>query len=261
MHAQQPNNRIDVEQQTALLEDTSSGAGEGRAGQWMLRAANRALRSSPRPAPSICLRQPASPPPRFSLGLGRSRGGGAAAAAVGAAAALRGFMEGAGGRGAGPGGHLPQATGPTTSAADQAEAAAMRDGGGAAGAVAAGGGGGALAALPPVKIDADATQKYVLIEASDPGSGTSKYLVRGDQYADYHKDAARETLRELDEIGLRYSVLGGGRIKHDSGGKTVEIYGFSYGFPWEGDPRHDLSAQAVSEAYEGYTVSTSDAGY
>jgi phosphohistidine phosphatase len=184
--------------------------------------------------------------------------------AGGAFAVRRLFMSGAGGRGAGPGGHLPTAagpggapSGPTTNAADQAEAAAMRVGGGAAAAAAPT----ALDAVVSVKIDADAMQKYVLIEATSAAEFASKYLVRGDQWADYHKDAARDTLIELDELGVRYEVLGGGRIKHDTAAQKIEIYGFSYGFPWKDEPRHDLSAEAVRAAFPGFEVTTSDAGY
>lgn len=135
----------------------------------------------------------------------------------------------------------------------------MRTGSGAAV-----GGGAALSAfesLASVKIDSDATQKYVLIEATNAAESASKYLVRGDQWADYHKDAARDTLIELDEIGVRYEVLGGGRIKHDSASKKIEIYGFSYGFPWADEPRHDLSAEALSAAFPDFEVTTSNAGY
>ena len=60
---------------------------------------------------------------------------------------------------------------------------------------------------------------------------------------------------------FKYQVLGGGRIKHDSARKHILIYGFSYGFPWEGEPRHDISQKLVKEAYPGYEVETSDEGY
>jgi phosphohistidine phosphatase len=169
------------------------------------------------------------------------------------------MLQGAGGRGAGAGGHLPSGAGPTTNAADQAEAAAMRTGGSAAAAGSASAS--AFASLASVKIDADATQKYVLIEATSVVEGASKYLVRGDQWADYHKDAARDTLIELGELGARYEVLGGGRIKHDSASKKIEIYGFSYGFPWADEPRHDLSAEAVQAAFPDFEVTISNAGY
>ena len=80
--------------------------------------------------------------------------------------------------------------------------------------------------------------------------------------ASYHKDAAKPTLYQLSDAGVAYSVLGGGRINHDSGAQTVHIYGFSYGFPWADDaPRHDISAALVREQYPEYEVTTSDEGY
>ena len=71
----------------------------------------------------------------------------------------------------------------------------------------------------------------------------------------------KEIKTELDELGVRYEVLGGGRIKHDSAAKKIEIYGFSYGFPWADEPRHDLSAEAVRAAFPDFEVTTSNAGY
>jgi hypothetical protein len=55
----------------------------------------------------------------------------------------------------------------------------------------------------------------------------------------------------------------GGRIKHSASERSIEIYGFSYGFPWADDVyRHDLSAKLCVEAFgEGYSVTTSDEGY
>ena len=85
--------------------------------------------------------------------------------------------------------------------------------------------------------------------------------MRGKVSADYHKDAARPTLRLLDEAGLRYSVLGGGRIVHSAEPPTLHIYGYSMGFPWEGDYKHDISAATCSQHFKGYTITTSDEGY
>eukprot|EP01047_Picozoa_sp_COSAG01_P012386 COSAG01_NODE_557_length_15478_cov_45.809623_12_plen_76_part_00 len=55
----------------------------------------------------------------------------------------------------------------------------------------------------------------------------------------------------------------GGRIKHSASERSIEIYGFSYGFPWADDVyRHDLSAKLCVEAFgESYSVTTSDEGY
>ena len=91
---------------------------------------------------------------------------------------------------------------------------------------------GSLDRFPAVAIDIG-TQKYVLIEAEGPNPGQRTYLVRGNIRAEYHKDAARDTVRELGSLGIRYRVLGGGRIKHDADKKSIRVYGHSYGFPWE----------------------------
>ena len=126
----------------------------------------------------------------------------------------------------------------TTTAEERAEAAAMRsnvvDGAAAARAAAAAAeaGGGDAAEFPAAKIDAGVF-KYVLIEASDPASGSVVHLVRGDLRAAYHKDAARATTEALAAAGWPYKVLGGGRINHDEDAKSILVYGFSYGFPWQ----------------------------
>jgi phosphohistidine phosphatase len=148
----------------------------------------------------------------------------------------------------------------TTNATDKAEAAAMRVGGGAAADIAVPS---VLDAVASVKIDADAIQKYVLIKATTESESisTSTYVVRGSEAAKYHRNAAQETLVELENLGVRYEVLGGGRIKHDTATRTIEIFGYSNGFPWVGEPRHDLSAEAVRAAFPGFEVTTSDAGY
>ena len=41
----------------------------------------------------------------------------------------------------------------------------------------------------------------------------AQYLVRGNCGAEYHKDAAEPTLLMLEEAGVDYDVLGGGRIQ------------------------------------------------
>lgn len=59
----------------------------------------------------------------------------------------------------------------------------------------------------------------------------------------------------------RYEVLGGGRIERDDANRAVKIFGHSYGFPWQGAYRHDLSATVVRRAYPGWSVEVSDEGY
>ncbi|KAJ8614429.1 hypothetical protein CTAYLR_000765 [Chrysophaeum taylorii] len=136
-------------------------------------------------------------------------------------------------------------SGPTTNAQDQAEAAAMRKGEGR---------GGTIAGLPPCAIE-DGLQKYVLIQV---GEG---HLVRGAVSAAYHRDAAQPCVEQLSALGVDYEVLGGGRIALDRASKSIKIYGFSYGFPWQGRPRHDITADVVQAHFPGWTVTTSDEGY
>mmetsp|Transcript_2472 Transcript_2472/g.9004 ORF Transcript_2472/g.9004 Transcript_2472/m.9004 type:complete len:159 (+) Transcript_2472:1-477(+) len=142
----------------------------------------------------------------------------------------------------------PAAAAATTTAEERAEAAAMRSGG--SGAARAG-----SAAVARCSLE-EGIQKYVVVEAA------GLHYVSGVCAADYHKDAARPLLDKLNAAGLSYTVLGGGRITVDSASRTVQIYGYSYGFPWaNGVFRHDLAAKVVEQAYEGWDVKTSDEGY
>eukprot|EP00038_Savillea_parva_P027111 m.57615 g.57615 ORF g.57615 m.57615 type:complete len:203 (+) comp7776_c0_seq2:379-987(+) len=102
--------------------------------------------------------------------------------------------------------------------------------------------------------------KYVLIEVAAP-DGRKRHLVRGVPGAAYHMDAARPTVDILEAARARYTVLGGGRIEHDVSAKTIHIYGHSYGFPWQGNFRHDISQSVCQSAYPGYTVTWSNDGY
>jgi len=146
----------------------------------------------------------------------------------------------------------------TTSAQDQAEAAKVRchD-------TAAKGSPGDLAGViekigGPAIVPRD-VGKYVLIEIKD-SLGNVAHLVRMDPRASYHMDAASPTLETLRDLGIRYKVLGGGRIDF-SQGAAMKIYGHSYGFPWDGPFRHDISAAVVKGVFPGITISTSDEGY
>eukprot|EP00040_Diaphanoeca_grandis_P022247 m.119147 g.119147 ORF g.119147 m.119147 type:complete len:151 (-) comp28720_c1_seq5:2388-2840(-) len=113
-------------------------------------------------------------------------------------------------------------------------------------------------ALPVVKIDVGKF-KYVLFEVR---SGDQvKHLVRGVLGAEYHMDAARLTAEMLQAANIKYTVLGGGRIKHDPVGKVITIFGHSYGFPWQGQCQHDISAKLCESTHPGYTVTWSEEGY
>ena len=126
----------------------------------------------------------------------------------------------------------------------------------------------ALESFAPVDISPQGVFKYVLVKATDPTTKAYKFLVRGVLGASYHKDAAQPTLLALEEAGLEYHVLGGGRINHNSEGKDILIYGFSCesyaprgavlnsgpcvcgtdGFPWENDePKHMISSDLIQQ--------------
>jgi phosphohistidine phosphatase len=158
-----------------------------------------------------------------------------------------------------------QPTGATTTPEERAAAAAMRTGDGNAAASADVNGaaevGNTAEKFLAAEID-NGTQKYVLIEATDPTTGQSVHLVRGSVAAAYHKDAARNTVRALKEAGWPYNVLGGGRINHDAGRKEILVYGHSFGFPWQGDFRHDISTTVLKKSFLDYTsIEWSNEGY
>jgi hypothetical protein len=112
--------------------------------------------------------------------------------------------------------------------------------------------------LPAVLIE-HGVQKYVLIEVT--GTEAPIYLVRGKCSAAYHKDAARSTLDQLRVAGAGYHVLGGGRIRADLPKGHIEIYGFSYGFPWRSGAQHNVAAALIGQAFPAAYVTTSDEGY
>ena len=112
--------------------------------------------------------------------------------------------------------------------------------------------------LPIVKIDEDDTYKYVQIQYNN------KIYIRGRGDCKYHKNVYKTFLNELREIGLnpegKTQVLGGGRIKFDSGKKTIFIYGYSNAYGrYEG--QHEKSRELIQGAFPGYKVTWSDEGY
>eukprot|EP00041_Stephanoeca_diplocostata_P012972 m.220733 g.220733 ORF g.220733 m.220733 type:complete len:225 (+) comp19168_c0_seq1:134-808(+) len=113
-------------------------------------------------------------------------------------------------------------------------------------------------ALEPVKID-EGTFKYVLIQAE--GQSGPKYFVRGVAGVEYHMDAARPTVEALETANVTYSVLGGGRIKHNPAAKEIFIYGYSCGFPWQGSCLHHISVDVCKTKYPDYKITWSADGY
>lgn len=89
----------------------------------------------------------------------------------------------------------------------------------------------AFSRVPSVSID-EGANKYVLISAIVPGQGSERQnFVVSRKGAEYHRNAAEPMIDALERCGYSsISILGGGRIRCDSDGKKISIYGFSYGF-------------------------------
>mmetsp|Transcript_12651 Transcript_12651/g.20450 ORF Transcript_12651/g.20450 Transcript_12651/m.20450 type:complete len:182 (-) Transcript_12651:152-697(-) len=117
-----------------------------------------------------------------------------------------------------------------------------------------------LDGVAPFEIDQDAKQKYVLIRV---GNGNEeRFLVRGKKFAAYHVNAAQATLDILRERGVEYTVLGGGRIRHSNEQKTIDVFGYSYGFPWDGGvKRHDITVSVLQNGFPEYKVRVTDEEY
>ncbi|KAL0021159.1 hypothetical protein WJX77_006441 [Trebouxia sp. C0004] len=114
---------------------------------------------------------------------------------------------------------------------------------------------------PDVAIDTGVF-KYVLLVVTDTEEGRSKLIVRGDRQSGYHVDVFEKTVRELAPYKLHVAEpLGGGRIRHDDGSKTISIYGYSSAY---GQAPHDLSAAIVRQWYPMYApdkITVSYEGY
>ena len=129
-----------------------------------------------------------------------------------------------------------------------------RGGGGGGGA----GGGGALEGVPEVDI-AEGTWKYVQIRLRG-GGGSEKTVVRNTAGLPYHPDMYDHAMRALRPLGISGTVVGGGRIAHDPGARTVDVYGYSKSFG-RAAGCNERSADIIRRNLPGYTVTWSDEGY
>lgn len=64
--------------------------------------------------------------------------------------------------------------------------------------------------------------------ADDGGEESSTVLVRGFEAAKYHDRAAEPTMQQLRRAGVSASVIGGGRIDHDSVNRLIVVYGCDF---------------------------------
>ena len=108
-----------------------------------------------------------------------------------------------------------------------------------------------------VDIDSSGTFKYVLIRLYHKDD-SSKLLVRGYAWADYHDDIYQKTLECALSEEMDTECLGGGRIKHDPEKKDIFVYGYSMGF---GKGDHSKVCELIKIKYPSYIVHWSDEGY
>ena len=118
-----------------------------------------------------------------------------------------------------------------------------------------------------VDISEEGTFKYVLIEAYAteiiPGDQpeekeTSKLLVRGYNWAEYHADIYDPTEEKLRKKGLDGQCLGGGRIIHKPQEKYIKVYGYSVGF---GRADHTKTVDVLKAYYPDYRIEWTNEGY
>ena len=130
---------------------------------------------------------------------------------------------------------------------------------GSAGSAAGAPAGGAQALPPSVKIESGAN-KYVLVTATSP-TGGSLFLVHSSAAAEYHKDVASPLVASLLAAGCgAVKVRGGGRIERNDERRTIDVYGFSYGFG-KGDHKAVAANLRRREEFEGWEVEWRDGGY
>eukprot|EP00747_Dinoflagellata_sp_TGD_P169725 gnl/TRDRNA2_/TRDRNA2_199482_c0_seq1.p1 gnl/TRDRNA2_/TRDRNA2_199482_c0~~gnl/TRDRNA2_/TRDRNA2_199482_c0_seq1.p1 ORF type:complete len:240 (-),score=17.96 gnl/TRDRNA2_/TRDRNA2_199482_c0_seq1:51-770(-) len=148
---------------------------------------------------------------------------------------------------------------PTTSPTDQLAAAELRAQADAAAAAGATASREELDSLRSVQID-DGTFKYVLLRVWAK-TGESRHVVCGTAGAKYHKDVAGPRVQDLMAAGFGVRVLGGGRMRHEPERQRIEIYGFSFGFPWVSGAGHHISAEECRRKFTEYEITFSDDGY
>ena len=108
-----------------------------------------------------------------------------------------------------------------------------------------------------VEIDPSGTFKYVLVRLYNKDD-SSRLLVRGFAWAEYHDDIYQRTLQEALDAGLDTECLGGGRILHVPEKGELKVYGYSVGF---GRADHTLAVELIQKRYPSYSVSWSNEGY
>ena len=126
------------------------------------------------------------------------------------------------------------------------------------------GGGATLAAGGPLAgaaavVIAPGKWKFVAIDLRD-ASGATKRVVRSFAGKKFHADNFQQAMVELEPLGLRGKVIGGGRIEYDPADRTVSVYGYSKTFGRSAGC-NEHAASLIEQALPECTVSWSDKGY
>lgn len=90
----------------------------------------------------------------------------------------------------------------------------------------------------------EGTFKYIMIQLTNKTG--SKIILRGYNWAGYHADILDHMAPEFEQLELDYECLGGGRIRHDSQEKVLDVYGYSVSF---GQADHELTCSILSTKY------------
>ncbi|KAI0241570.1 14 kDa phosphohistidine phosphatase [Lamellibrachia satsuma] len=111
-----------------------------------------------------------------------------------------------------------------------------------------------------VDIDDNGRFKYVLIKLYHPNYEENyKYIVRGYKWAGFHADVYEDLYDRVQKKGLDTECVGGGRILHEAGKKTITVYGYSQGY---GLADHSITCELLKKKYKDYvSITWNNDGY
>jgi len=119
-----------------------------------------------------------------------------------------------------------------------------------------------LNSISPVDIDTGKfkyVQIRVYVEDPDSKEESSKLIVRGYSWAEWHADIYEKVQGELEAAGMETECLGGGRILHDKAQRTIQVFGYSQGY---GLADHARSVELLKVHYPDYeSITWSNEGY
>lgn len=85
-----------------------------------------------------------------------------------------------------------------------------------------------------------------------------RQVVKGKRAMAYHSDIFNDTRENLKHLKLEVKVLGGGRIEHHLGERTIHVYGFSQAY---GQANHAVTVTLLQQWFPLHSISLSWDGY